>query len=186
MLETPQHLRRSKVQATEIKFVWDDWDTEAVEELPDDAFSASLERISDRAILALTTAIAEWIVYRFEPVNDDRLPWQFLEASWAAGAKWAYLAETWDGETEEEQWRGPVRGVIRAAMMGIDEVIYAARLGERLTYGSCWVNNIALHVLPGSRHFRSRGHVGVLARLARSRSQDAHHAHRPGPARRFV
>lgn len=154
MLDLTRHLLSSGAQTTEIRFQWDDWNTEVVEELPDDLFIDSLRRISDRAVLALTVATAEWVVYRFEPLNDDRCPWQFLEAVWAAGVDWRYLSETWDSQTGEEEWNGPVRGTLRASMMGVDDVVYAARLGQNLTPGALWVSNIATHVLPVAEPFR--------------------------------
>jgi hypothetical protein len=155
MLQPPPHLLESAAQTSEIHFAWDDWDTEAVEERPDDALVGVLQRLSDRAIVALTTAMAEWIVFRFEPLTRDRRPWQYLEAAWAAGADWRYCSGTWESVAAEEEWQGPVRGTLGATMMGLDEVLYAARLGEDLTDGARWVSNIALHVLPHPDRFRT-------------------------------
>jgi hypothetical protein len=154
MLEYPGHLLLSGVQSRAIRFPWDDWNTESVEEAPDDFFVEALSGVSDRAVLALTTAIAEWVVYRFEPLNPDQLPGQFLEAAWAAGVNWGYLSEIWDSVADPDKWNGPVRGPVAASMMAVDEVLHAARLGENLKTGSRWASNIAAHVLPRPEPFR--------------------------------
>jgi hypothetical protein len=154
MFELTRHLTGSGAKTPEIRFEWDDWNTEAVEERPDDPLVEGLRRVSDRAILALAIGMAEWVAYRFEPLTDDRTPWQFLGAVWAAGVDWRYLSETWDSQTGEEDWSGPVRGALKASMMAIDEVVYSARLGGNVTNGARWVSNIATHVLPTAEPFR--------------------------------
>ena|SRR2546422_5752856 len=165
MLPVPRHLVVSEAQTTVIRFTWDDWDTEVVEEQPDDALVDALQRTSDRAILALTIAMSEWIVFRFQPLEEQPLPSQFVEAAWAAGADWRYVSETWDAVVDTDGWVGPVKGPLSAAMMAVDNVISAARLGEDLTDGARWVSNIAVHVLPRPELFR-RWRGQAVARLA--------------------
>ena len=154
MLPVPVHLKVADLQSPVVRFHWDDGDTEQVEERPDEPFVDALRRMSDRAILALTVAMAEWIVFRFQPFADVSLPSHFLEAAWAAGADWRYHSEAWDAIVDAERWTGPIKGPVSAAMFAVDVASQGYRVGDDLTDSALSVSNIALHVLPQSERFR--------------------------------
>src|SRR5262245_7101342 len=143
-----------EIQSRDVRFFWDDWNTEVVEEAPDDWLVEHLAMMSDRAAIALASAMSEWVVYRFAPLSDDPHPRQLLEAAWASGADWRYQAETWESVTRNQPWQGPVRGPLGAAMAALDYQLELGRLGGDVSVGARWISNIARHVVPVVGQFR--------------------------------
>src|SRR5271169_4587789 len=146
-LPIPKHILASTVRDTTIRFKWDDWNVEQVEEPIDEKFEKRLQGISQRAVVALTVGTAEWMVYRFEALSEDPLPAQHVEAAWAQVVNWKYGTCTWEDYTAEQDWTGPVRGPLGIAMT---RVMYAAQQAEEdgePELRAVWITKLAQHVM---------------------------------------
>src|SRR5258708_7451644 len=121
-LSIPNYLKTAALQDVSLRYEWDDWRTLPVLDTPDEELVARLEKLSQRAVLAFECATAEWIVYRFDKLNDNSAPWQYLEAAWAmivhrrycgyGSSGWQYYAQ--------KGWDGPVRRPIKNALDGLE------------------------------------------------------------------
>ena len=145
---SPFILRRV-VASPEIHYIWDDWNTELVEEPPNKAVVEALTRISFRGLVAFATSTAEWILARFIGLLDTTLPESFVEAAWVAQIDRRYLAQDWEDhpDADEDNWRGPIRGPIGNAMT---ELMYAGQQAESMENPELqvgWMTNLAAHVL---------------------------------------
>jgi hypothetical protein len=115
-LSIPEYLREADIQDKSIRYEWDDWKTIPAAEEPDEKLVARLEGVSQRAVLAFACGTAEWLVYRFGTLCDDRAPWDFLAAAWAMIIDVRYCgygdATGWQ-EYSLKRWNGPVKRPIQ-------------------------------------------------------------------------
>lgn len=168
-LSVPEYLAESSVQDESIRFVWDDWKIEQVEEPLDGAMVQRLANMSQRAILAFAIGSAEWLVFRFLRLIEDRAPWEFLEAAWAMmihvrysgygkGTGWAEYAtpDSDDGESVPPRWTGPVKGPVGRALTVLESAIqelawHGVEQPEQYSLyvarGAARVHKLALHVM---------------------------------------
>ena len=112
---------------TDPNFTWSDWDPYAAVGRPPAHRVEELGLISDRALVAYTIALAEWVVHRFSNVVDDPIPAQFLQAAWVS-----QLAPNVDPppESDEAKWKGPIRGSIDLALMTVLNAIGSVESGK--------------------------------------------------------
>jgi hypothetical protein len=126
-----------------LKYPWDDATVGPLKIDADDPLKLQLRQLSERATLAFMIGCAEWLVYRFEPLNDPdatATARQFLQAAWALTihAKYANYGNTtisgvprtgWveqaeaDHAQDEPLWIGPVRGPINQAMYAVESAL---------------------------------------------------------------
>jgi hypothetical protein len=72
--------------------------------------------------MAFAVATTEWMVFRFERMLDDPLPFDFVEAAWAQIVDPHYALEWWD-PVRDEEWVGPVKGPIREAVARVINIM---------------------------------------------------------------
>jgi hypothetical protein len=109
----------------------------------------------------MTIAIAEWIVYRFQPFDSDPEPLQYLEAAWAANIHLAYADEM---EIVDDEWSGPVRGPISMALTFVIDGLFAEEADPNAAFNPAWATKFAKHVLPEVTAFNTWV-ASCLARL---------------------
>ena len=186
-LSIPRYLSESGVQSPEIRYVWDDWNLEQVEEPLDDALVQRLAQMSQRAILAFATGSAEWVVYRFLKLDKEPAPWDFIEAAWAMaihvrysgygkGTGWAeYVTpDEDDGESVPVRWTGPVKGPVSRVLTVLESAIQElawhgtespVEYSLYVARGASRIYKLALHVMADESHPYMRWVTSVLQRL---------------------
>ena len=80
MLPIPAHILRADIATPQLRFLWDEWNVVDTYEPMDEDEGRRLAVLSRRANCAFTIAIAEWIVHRFDGMDADPEPLQFIEA----------------------------------------------------------------------------------------------------------
>jgi len=150
----------NSIAASTITFKWDDWDPYHVVDNPAQERVEMLGLIADRALVAYTIACAEWVVYRFSRLSRDPVPYQFIEAAWVHEVDHRFDPPP---ESQESEWKGPIRGPIDLALMTVLNSIGSADDGKP-EVDAAFAEQIAVHVLPSLDRFQQwRG--SVLDRL---------------------
>jgi len=145
MQQKPSYIESARIEGAHIRFVWDEWNVRATYEPVDEALVERLMKLSKRANCAFTIAIAEWIVYRFQPFDRDPEPLQYLEAAWAANVDLAYADEM---DIVDEEWGGPVRGPMSMAISFVVDALFAEEADPNAPFNPAWAARFARHVLP--------------------------------------
>ena len=146
LLKKPAHIAQAAISTPELHYEWDEADLGKIfNKEGNDAFFDRINTISYRANTALAVAIAEWIVWRYETLSDDEIPYQFLEAGWAAVVDNRYnsLVEP----NHDNEWQGPIRGPMSLAFMLIKEAI-AVEERELELVPILNMTELAEHILP--------------------------------------
>lgn len=145
-----------------VGFTWSDWDPYAAVGDPAADRIETLGGLSDRALVAYSVACAEWVVYRFSRLSSDQAPYLFLEALWVSGIDSRYRPPA---ESDESQWKGPIRGSIDLALMTTLNAISSTD-GGKPEVDAALAEQIALHVCADKEPMRAWS-ARVLDRLAR-------------------
>lgn len=131
-----------------LDFQWNDW------RYTDYFFFESAESvapflpISDLGNRALSIATAEFIAARFAGHPDSREALQFFDCAWSTllregSCDYAVLPR--------DEWSGPARGPLRAAMLVVNETMFEAHQDGDFPARSLWLLQLARHVLPSSQ-----------------------------------
>jgi hypothetical protein len=150
MLNKPNYIERAVIDSPFIRFTWDERNVRATYEPVDERLVESLMKLSKRANCAFTIAIAEWIVYRFQPLDRDPQPLRYLEAAWAANIDLAYADEM---DIVDDEWRGPVRGPISMALTFVIDALFAEEAKPNAPFDPAWAAKFARHVLSDQTKF---------------------------------
>jgi hypothetical protein len=150
MLPKPSYIDTANIADTTTRYRWDEWNVMAAYQPADPGLMDRMAKLSYRANVAMCTAMAEWIVWRFEKLSNDIVPYQCIEAAGAAGVHRAYPRYV---EFSDDDWRGMIRGPLRMALeilydliWGIDDTIP----GENVA----WMSNLVELVLTNSTPFQ--------------------------------
>jgi len=155
------HTRSAQNQGPQIRYVWDDWNVEAIEQPFDRKLYRRLRRLAYRATTAFTIANAEWVVSRYVTMLDDVTPLDYLEAVWAQTIDPLYGQE-WD--PLDAGWNGPVMGPIRQALMWAGNAVENTDEYVDSHDNAAAVVNIARHVLVDATAYEAWADA-VLRRL---------------------
>lgn len=150
MPERRAPIDRAGIAQPRLRFLWDEWQVSAHYTDIDEVLLARVTPLCPRAQRALTIAIAEWIVYRFEGLDPDPDPLLFLEAAWAANLDTRYAH---DIEIDDADWGGPVRGPLSMALTFVADALFAEEADDQPAMNPCWAARFARHVLPDTRSF---------------------------------
>ncbi|QRK06748.1 hypothetical protein JQX13_42880 [Archangium violaceum] len=157
-------MQRAGIQDRTLRFRWDDQQYEKVYTPLDRAARARLEKLSQRAILALAISCAEWIFHRFKLVSEAPLLDDYAEAAWAVvvDARYAnyYL------EPGGEEWQGPDRKPLAVAVMLLVDTIVRVENDDHPDIGALSLASLAAHVLTDPTPFHE-WHERIVARLER-------------------
>lgn len=132
-----------QIAQTALSFQWDDWDPYAAVGNPASERVDILGFYADRALVGYATACAEWVTYRFSKLSDDETPYRFLEALWVYGVDPRYMPPP---ESNEDEWKGPVRGPIDLALMTVLNTIASTDDGKP-EVDAALAEQIAWHVV---------------------------------------
>jgi hypothetical protein len=166
VLQTPPHIRAGGIASPMLQFPWDEWEIKKYYWSIDANQFTRLDGLTNEANLALTLAAGEWVFHRFASINDDPGALQFLEAAWAGMVHPAYCIYT---ETDNDKWRGPVRGPLATTITIANDAIFCLQYDPHVATRACWMYNLARHVLPVAQTFDAWFDACVL-RLERNHS----------------
>lgn len=144
----------------DVSFTWSDWDPYEAVGNPSPQRVQELGALSDWALVAYALACAEWVVFRFSTLLKDDRPLQFLEAAWAYEMTDEYEPPR---ESEESEWKGPVRGSVDLALMTTLNAIYSTKDGKP-EVDAALAEQIAAHVVNDKQAF-ARWRDAVYQRL---------------------
>lgn len=157
-LPTPPYIADATIDTPEVRYAWDEWSdkTEVYERDTDEDLRKRLLPLSQRARIALTIGVAEWLVYRFRTLLDHDRPLDALEAAWAGVADRKYvlpLASFRDHDSDE--WSGPVKGPVRRALLFVNDIIDLGwENGETIDLALQTIN-LTRYVLPRPEAFEA-------------------------------
>jgi len=150
MLMVPKHIHEAGITTRVLLYPWDEWNVRSHYMFEDADQFTRLDGLTDKANTALAIATGEWICERFKTLDDDPRPLQFLEAAWAAVVHSAYCEFT---VTDDDEWRGPVRAPLALTISIINDALFCLNDNPDLAFRSCWMFNLAKHVLPDTTIF---------------------------------
>ena len=106
----------------ELGFAWDEWRIHEDYADSETGFEDRLELLSDAANLALTIALGEWIVAGLKSYDDpDRTIAHYVQSAWAAFSD--RFRPTYF-ETDDEDWRGPWRGLLNMTLIVVNDAVF--------------------------------------------------------------
>jgi hypothetical protein len=162
----PSYLSMLAAPSEVIRYQWDDWNIEAVEEPVDAKLVESLEKLPRRATLAYAIGSAEWLVHRLLPFVPDKAPWSFLEAAWAMLVDHHY-SNYGDGtgwaEYSNDEWCGAIKGPVSRALTIVECAIQEVHwhldpepgsYAHYVAAAAAQVNKLTEHVLEDSQDYR--------------------------------
>lgn len=171
-LRPPSHIVAAGLAVPTIRYVWRDWQEVAIYRTSeaDDALLERLDELPYRALLGLTIAAAEWIVYRYEGLADIGMHLQYIEAAWATTVDDRYL-RTWD--PDEDECSGPLHGPLAYAMVIVQDAVHASAMESEAGLPVVYVSNLAQRVLPAFEPFKA-WRDGAIERLLALALRDWH------------
>lgn len=150
MLDTPLHIVRASIADPVLAFAWDEWAIKSYYWDVPQALFDRLDALSDDACMSLALATGEWVFHRFDAVNSDPTPLQFIEAAWAGTVHPYYCVYS---ETVDDEWRGPVRGPLAVAMAIANDGLFCRANDPEVATRACWMYRLATHVLTDPGEF---------------------------------
>jgi len=152
MRPTPYHITEARIATDVARFHWDEWNCKQYFWFVDDAMFERLDRLTNKANTGLTIAIGEWICERFSTLDPDPSPKEYLEAAWAGVVHPAYCKYT---ETNDDDWRGPIRAPLALTITLVNDALFGLGYDPHVARRVCWLYNLARHVLPDTRAFET-------------------------------
>ncbi len=163
MLPPLPHILAANIAAVDLRYEWNDWDVHPYFRPGDAELRERALGLSHRARIALTIAIAEWVVHRFDRVSSDRLCHDYLEALWAWNIDWRLAIPF---RPDDREWQGPIRGPLEVAIVIGNDAFESTEEQGSSEAAPAWMSQLAVHVLPDATSFLS-WREGVVERLER-------------------
>jgi hypothetical protein len=148
MLSLPSYIVRAEIADQHLRFTWDNSDTQVAEGETDTELVNRLSFLSQRAIVAYATALAEWIVGRFAVFPDIEDSYNYVEACWATATDLRYCRAVWEDYPHKNKWEDPVRGPVWLTMCRLQETIGSLVEGSDPEYTAAKLWQLAFHVMP--------------------------------------
>ena len=146
------YIDTAKICSPFLRYTWDEWNVRPTYEPVNVDEILRFKALSKRANCAFTIAIAEWILARYESMDNDPEPGQFLEAAWAANIDIEYAGEI---DIVDSEWTGPIRGPVSMALTFVLDAIFAEESSPNSAFNPAWAACFARHVLPDVSAFNS-------------------------------
>ncbi|MGP3698890.1 hypothetical protein [Rhodobacter sp. NSM] len=139
--------RIPEAASLELAFPWDQWRYTDYFLFDDDSSVAPFEALSPLACRGLVIASAEAITARFWAHSGTDETEAYLDAAWATMER----EGTCDyAMLHPEDWPGPVKGALRAAMLVVNDTLYEARDDGDFAARCVWILQLAHHVMPSA------------------------------------
>jgi hypothetical protein len=151
MLPLPP-IAEEPIATDDVLYEWDEWRVRDYFDFDEPDLEDQLDEVSGRGSLALTLAVGEWICERFSRLSADAAPLQFLEAGWAEQMQ-PGLTDYY--ETNDDDWRGPVRGPLSMVITIANDALFCLDEDDAMPGRAAWMTNLARHVLPVREGFET-------------------------------
>lgn len=155
-LSVPQYIQAAGINSSILHYEWDEWNVKKYYTTVDEELLERLSILSYRAKVAMTIASAEWVVARFDALSNDKTPRQYLEAAWAGNIDLRYARYI---ETNDDEWRGPVRGPLNMTISIVVDALFCKDESAEPAENPAWMCALAEHVIPAKEpfwHWRDR------------------------------
>lgn len=150
-MKIPSYIPISLIRNAPREYSWDDWDPYEIIGEPEDEAEIHLEPLSDRALIAFSIACAEWVIYRFNELEEDATPYMYIDSFWAFEISDRIMAPP---ETNPKEWQGAVRMAADIALMNIlNAITQSVDEDEAPVYDAAFAERLALHVLHDTKPF---------------------------------
>ena len=166
MYSLPPYIDDAKIADQNLRFLWDDSNTQVAEGQTDAKLVQRLSRLSQRANVAYAIAIAEWVIGRFSMFAGNETALLYVEACWAVAIDLRYCRTVWEDFPHNEPWGGPVKGVIWLAMLRLQQTIGSLVEEGDPEYTASKLHQLIRHVIPDGQFFDAWDR-DVLSRLER-------------------
>ena len=87
----PIYIAEASIDTPNLNFVWDDTRVDDDFLYEPDNLLERLSGVSLRAKIAVGISLYKWILFRFQRVSDDPLPFHLAEAAWCANVNREYM-----------------------------------------------------------------------------------------------
>ena len=137
----------SEAESQRLDFAWDQWRYTDYFVFDTDESALPFLNLSALACRGFSLAVAEYIAARFWSFGDTAEAESYFDCAWTT-----QIAEgTCDyALLHHDDWAGPVRGPLRAAMLVVNETLYEAREDGDQVARCVWVEQLARHLLPAA------------------------------------
>jgi hypothetical protein len=151
MLVKPPYIAGAAITDPAIRYRWHDWDAFRYCEPIDEEFVKRYAKVTPAAVIALTIAEAEWLMFRFESLSPGPTQLLYLESAWCANVDREY---SWPIELPKAEWQGPIRRPMLVGTILVNHLLYEAEdIADTLQHPSL-MSNLVEHVLPDRAPFR--------------------------------
>ncbi len=164
-ISMPDYIRAAEVDRDQIQHTWDESANDEIL-LDQPRLTERLSGISYRGMLAFSLGSAEWTVWRLSPHLPDRIPFQVIEAAWAATIDWSYL-KSFDVPEWAEELPAPIGGPLDQTFWLLQSAFVSARRIEPFWQSAASLSELALRVLIRPEIFKEwrRSVIDRLTRL---------------------
>lgn len=151
MIEPPLTLELASGEAPkEVAYAWDEWDVQQYFYFLPEPFPEPVRDLTPCASWALTLAILEWVEAYLSHFSSDNSLEQYIAAGWVGTTDRSLCQHL---VTDDDEWRGPVRGPMQLSLAIIAEMFFVnADMRTSAAY-AIFAENLARHVLPDSWSF---------------------------------
>lgn len=146
----PQYILDAQIDVKELRYKWDDCDIHKADRPCDPEFVKVMENFFDRANIAFTISVAEWVVYRFKGFYSDQLVYDYIEGLWAMNVDWRYCRQF---NPIDNEWAGPILRPIELAILIVNDVFINSVENDTTAINPSWISNLAKYVLQDSTSF---------------------------------
>lgn len=167
MRPTPKYIAEAGIATKVARYPWDEWRCKDYYRFTDEGMFERLDLLTNKANTSLCIAIGEWVRERFSLLDPDPTLGEYLEAAWAGAIRPEYCIYV---ETDDDAWRGPIRGPMALTLTVVNDVLFTLLSNPHAAERVCWLYNLASHVLPNTEAFEHWFEACVL-RLERYYSQ---------------
>ena len=133
-----------------LDYPWDEWDVQQYFYFLPEPFPEDVRDLTPRASWALTLAILEWVDVFFSRFSDDKSLEQYILAGWVGIIDRDRCEHI---NTDDEDWRGPVRGPLQLSLAIIAEMFFVNSDDRTAVAYAIFAENLARHVIPNDSPF---------------------------------
>jgi len=148
MPSLPSYIETANIADRNLRFAWDDSNTQVVEGETDDGLVERLSLFTQRANVAYATALTGWVLGRFQTFSGLENAYHYFEAGWATAIDLRYCRVVWEDFPHSEKWEDAVKGPVWLAMRRLQQTIGSLVEEGDPEYTASKLWQIACHVMP--------------------------------------
>ena len=149
----PFYIQNAGIDTPVLRYLWDDTDIFSKFQYNPESLLEKVESVSLRGKAVLAIGIYEWIIWRYNKVSDDPMPFQILETAWWSSVNNKYSQYI---ELPGADYLGPARRPLFAAAHWMVPIIYPfPEISNDWLFPRhiALLSQLAMHVLPETKLF---------------------------------